>query len=104
MLADAGNGNVRLPLVRPDPGAVFVLFRNRKSTFCVSGAVAGQYSATASFGFPGPLLNVTVIVPPSTMLDGLIPIVGPVTVNVAPLDVPPPGVGVNTVMVCVPPD
>ena len=68
------------------------------------GAVRGQYQITTSIGLPGPFVAVIVTVPPGATLLAPTASVGPVTVSVAALDVPPPGDGVTTVMACVPAD
>jgi hypothetical protein len=50
------------------------------------------------------LVSVAVTVPPGATVVAASVIAGPVMVSVAPADVPPPGAGVLTVMVCVPAD
>ena len=68
----------------------------------MSGCVVGQKSATQSLGLPGPFASVTEIVPPAATVVAPSVAVGPETVNVTALEVPPPGAGVNTVIALVP--
>ncbi len=61
------------------------------------------YSPIHSPLFPGPLLNVACTGPATGTIVALTASDGPMTVSVAPFDVPPPGAGVTTVIVGVPP-